>query len=61
MSNVFVDTLAWIADPLHWTGSSGIPVRLLEHLQYSALVLVIAAAIAVPADHQRQGTGVAEQ
>jgi len=44
-----VDTLAWIADPLHWTGSSGIPVRLLEHLQYSGLVLVIAAAIAVPA------------
>lgn len=49
MSNIFVDTLAWIADPLHWTGSSGIPVRLLEHLQYSGLVLVIAAAIAVPA------------
>ncbi|MET3141299.1 UNVERIFIED_ORG: osmoprotectant transport system permease protein [Arthrobacter sp. UYEF10] len=49
MSNIFVDTLAWIADPLHWAGSSGIPVRLLEHLQYSGLVFLIATAIAAPA------------
>jgi osmoprotectant transport system permease protein len=48
MSNIFTDTLAWIADPAHWTGRSGIPVRLLEHLEYSGLVLVIAAAIAIP-------------
>jgi osmoprotectant transport system permease protein len=48
MSNIFTDTFAWLAAPAHWTGSSGIPVRLMEHLQYSALVLVIAAAIAVP-------------
>jgi osmoprotectant transport system permease protein len=48
MSNIFTDTFAWLAAPAHWTGSSGIPVRLAEHLQYSALVLVIAAAIAVP-------------
>ncbi|WP_255767946.1 ABC transporter permease [Pseudarthrobacter sulfonivorans] len=48
MSNIFTDTFAWLADPAHWGGSSGIPVRLVEHLQYSGLVLVIAAAIAVP-------------
>ncbi|UKA61735.1 ABC transporter permease [Arthrobacter sp. FW306-04-A] len=48
MSNIFVDTLTWLTDPVHWSGSSGIATRLLEHLQYSALVLVIAAAIAVP-------------
>jgi osmoprotectant transport system permease protein len=46
--NIFTDTLAWIADSAHWTGRSGVPVRLLEHLEYSGLVLVIAAAIAVP-------------
>ncbi|MEE2521260.1 ABC transporter permease [Pseudarthrobacter sp. J75] len=46
--NVFTDTLAWLADPLHWSGSGGIPARLGEHLQYSALVLLIAAAIAIP-------------
>jgi osmoprotectant transport system permease protein len=49
MSNIFTETFAWLADPAHWTGSSGIPVRLMEHLQYSGLVLVIAAVIAVPA------------
>lgn len=48
MSNIFVDTLAWLTDPVHWSGSGGIATRLLEHLQYSGLVLVIAAAIAVP-------------
>lgn len=48
MSNVFTDTFAWLADPLHWTGASGIPARLGEHLQYTGLVMLIAAAIAVP-------------
>jgi osmoprotectant transport system permease protein len=46
--NIFTETFAWLADPTHWSGPGGIPVRLLEHLQYSALVLLIAAAIAVP-------------
>ncbi|MCI0143808.1 ABC transporter permease [Arthrobacter bambusae] len=48
MSNIFVDTIAWLTDPAHWSGSDGIATRLVEHLQYSGLVLVIAAAIAVP-------------
>jgi osmoprotectant transport system permease protein len=48
MSNVFSDTFAWLADPLHWTGSAGIPARLGEHLQYTGLVMLIATAIAVP-------------
>jgi osmoprotectant transport system permease protein len=46
--NIFTETFAWLADPTHWSGPGGIPVRLLEHLQYSFLVLIIAAAIAVP-------------
>jgi osmoprotectant transport system permease protein len=48
MSNIVGDTVAWIGDPKHWSGTSGIPVRLLEHLEYSGLVLAIAAAIALP-------------
>jgi osmoprotectant transport system permease protein len=48
MSNIFTDTIGWLADPVPGTRSSGIPLRLTDHLQYSALVLVIAAAIAVP-------------
>lgn len=46
--DIFAATFAWLADPANWSGSGGIPARLLEHLQYTALVLVIAAAIAVP-------------
>ncbi|MBO1267328.1 ABC transporter permease [Arthrobacter cavernae] len=48
MSNIFTDTFAWLADPQQWSGSSGIAVRLAEHLQYTALVMLIASAIAVP-------------
>lgn len=49
MSSVFTDTLAWLTDGQHWSGSSGIPVRIAEHLQYTGLVMLIATAIAVPA------------
>jgi osmoprotectant transport system permease protein len=38
----------WLTASAHWSGSDGIPHRLLEHLGYSALALVIAAAIALP-------------
>ena len=48
MSNVITDTAAWLADPDNWSGSTGIPVRLAEHLQYTGLVMLIATAIAVP-------------
>lgn len=46
--DIFSNTFAWLASPANWSGSGGIAVRLFEHLQYSALVLAIAAAIAVP-------------
>ncbi|MDQ6754828.1 MAG: ABC transporter permease [Actinomycetota bacterium] len=35
-------------NPEHWQGPTGIPVRTVEHLGYSALTLLIAVAIAVP-------------
>lgn len=40
--------LAWLADPAHWSGTDGIPVRLLEQLYYSVLALVIGLVVAVP-------------
>ncbi len=43
------DVLAWLTDPAHWTGGDGIPTRVVEHLYYSALAMVFAAAVAVPA------------
>ena len=38
----------WLFDPANWTGSGGIPARLVEHLGYVALALLIALVIAVP-------------
>ena len=41
-------TAQWLADPLHWQGPNGIPVRLLEHLELSGVSLGIAALVAIP-------------
>lgn len=38
----------WLTASGHWSGSDGIPHRLLEHLGYSGLALAIAALIALP-------------
>ncbi|MFN2484015.1 MAG: ABC transporter permease [Candidatus Limnocylindria bacterium] len=41
--------VAWLADPAHWHGRDGIPIRLVEHLQLSGVSVAIAAALALPA------------
>jgi osmoprotectant transport system permease protein len=46
--NLFLDAIAWLTDPANWTGAGSIPQRIVEHLWISAVVLVIAAAIALP-------------
>lgn len=38
----------WLTDPAHWTGPNGIPQRILEHLVYSGISLLIAMLIAIP-------------
>ncbi|MEI2827698.1 MAG: ABC transporter permease [Dermatophilaceae bacterium] len=38
----------WLTAPEQWTGTRGIPNRLVEHLGYSVVSLVIAAFIAIP-------------
>jgi osmoprotectant transport system permease protein len=40
--------LTWLFDPKHWSGPTGIPTRILEHLGYTALTVLVAAAIAIP-------------
>jgi osmoprotectant transport system permease protein len=42
------DVYHWIGTSAHWRGSSGIPTRIYEHLQYSLIALVIAGVIALP-------------
>ncbi|WP_415856105.1 ABC transporter permease [Sinomonas sp. G460-2] len=41
-------TWAWLTDPANWSGYAGIPTRLGEHIFYTLLTVVIAAAIALP-------------
>ena len=36
----------WLSDPTHWSGPDGVPSRVLEHLQYSAVALAVALVIA---------------
>jgi osmoprotectant transport system permease protein len=39
----------WLKSPAQWHGSDDIPIRLLQHLGYSGLSLLVAALIALPA------------
>jgi osmoprotectant transport system permease protein len=43
-----VAAFAWIVSPANWAGVGGIPARTGEHLWYSFLTLLLAAAIALP-------------
>jgi osmoprotectant transport system permease protein len=56
-------TVAWLSDPEHWTGTAGIPNRLLEHIGLSVAALVVAILIALPAGliigHSRRGSAFA--
>jgi osmoprotectant transport system permease protein len=57
--NLLIDSVHWIADADHWQGSAGIPHRLLEHIELSALALVCAMLVSIPAGvllgHIRRG------
>ena len=39
----------WLKSPAQWHGSGDIPIRLVQHLGYSGLSLLVAALIALPA------------
>jgi osmoprotectant transport system permease protein len=43
------ETWSWLTSSELWSGPDGIPARLLEHIWYSALGVVVAALIALPA------------
>jgi len=38
----------WFTDPANWQGTDGVPNRVLEHLFYTGLTLLIALLVAVP-------------
>ncbi|GAB2890988.1 ABC transporter permease [Neomicrococcus lactis] len=59
--NLLAETVTWLSDPAHWTGSSGVPTRLLQHVLVTFVSVAIAALIALPAGvligHTRRGAG----
>jgi osmoprotectant transport system permease protein len=63
MMEMVGEVLAWLMDPAHWVGPSGIPARVAEHLAISVTALLIATAIALPVGlwvgHNRRGERVA--
>ena len=42
------DTFDRLTDGEHWSGDRGVPHRMVEHLGYTGLTVVVAAAIAIP-------------
>ncbi|MDJ1370328.1 ABC transporter permease [Gulosibacter molinativorax] len=59
---LFADAIAWLADPVNWSGASGIPARTGEHLLITAGTLAAASLIALPTGvligHTGRGAGV---
>lgn len=60
--NLFAEAMSWLTDAANWAGPGGIPTRVLQHVWLSALAVVAAALIALPAGvlmgHARRGVGV---
>jgi len=46
--DVLSQTIAWLTDPVNWSGPNGIPIRMAEHIAISGVSLVIALAIGLP-------------
>jgi osmoprotectant transport system permease protein len=46
--SLWAELAAFFADSTNWSGSDGIPVRLVEHVYYTGIALSIAALIALP-------------
>ncbi|UOR02173.1 ABC transporter permease subunit [Leucobacter allii] len=56
---IFQQIVEFFSNPANWSGPEGIPVRLVEHILYTVVVVLIGAAIALPIGaligHTRRG------
>lgn len=46
--SILNDTVDWLTDSTNWSGDDGVPHRLIQHLGYTSLTVLVAAAIAIP-------------
>lgn len=57
--DVLTEAVAWLNDPLNWTGRTGVIALTVEHLRISALAVLLAALVALPTGvwlgHRRRG------
>lgn len=42
------ETVDWFTNSANWSGDYGVPNRMVEHIEYTAITVVIASAIAIP-------------
>lgn len=55
--NLLLEALAWLVNPEQYVGPNSIPLRLGEHLVYTAVSLLIAAIIGIPLGYLIGHTG----
>ncbi|AWB88324.1 ABC transporter permease [Salinibacterium hongtaonis] len=55
--NLLLEAFAWLANPEQYVGPNSIPLRLGEHLVYTAVSLLIAAIIGIPLGYLIGHTG----
>jgi osmoprotectant transport system permease protein len=57
--HIFGDLAKWFGDAAHWHGSSGVPARMLQHVELSASAVALASAVSLPVGmiigHTRRG------
>jgi osmoprotectant transport system permease protein len=46
--DILIDLVTWFLDPTRWQGSAGIPMRVAEHVWYSAIAIFISITIGLP-------------
>ncbi len=61
--SVLRELAAWLGDAANWSGEGGVPIRVVEHVRISAMSVLAAAAVALPAGlyigHTGRGEAVA--
>lgn len=45
---MIANLLDWLGDPANWQGPDGIPTRVIEHIRYTGITLLLALVIGVP-------------
>jgi osmoprotectant transport system permease protein len=48
LMHTFVEALKWLVTGAHWSGFDGIPIRVWQHVELSAVSMALAAALALP-------------